>query len=119
MRTRVLRSLLALLTVTAVLAVPAASLGGTARIKATSSHTWNPAYKQVPKGTRVIWKNPTSTKHTVTAYGAGWSKDVVLKPGTRTSKVFRHKGPFYYRCRIHSSLDGDVCSGMCGHVHVT
>jgi plastocyanin len=103
----------------AILAVPATSQGGRVRIKATDQKTWNPAFKSVPKGTKVIWKNPTNRTHTVTAYKGSWSKDTTIKPGEKTSKIFRHRGAFYYRCTIHSSLDGGVCDGsMCGHVHV-
>jgi plastocyanin len=102
-----------------VLAIPAVSLGDPVRIRATSDRTWNPAFKSVAKGTKVVWKNPTGTKHTVTAYGSNWDKDTVIRAGERTSKIFRRGGAFYYRCKIHSTLSGSTCNGMCGHVHVT
>jgi plastocyanin len=102
-----------------VLAVPAVSIGDTVRIKATANRTWNPAFKQVVKGTKVVWKNPTDSKHTVTSYSANWSKNVALLAGERTAKTFRRTGAYYYRCKIHSSLTDGTCSGMCGHVHVT
>ena len=103
----------------AFLAVPAVSIGDTVRIKATGSRTWNPSFKQVVKGTKVVWKNPTDIKHTVTAYGGNWSKAVTINPGERTSKTFRRTGAYNYRCKIHSTLSNGSCSGMCGHVHVT
>lgn len=118
MRSAVARGLVVIVALAAVAVLPSTSLGGTTRIRATDNKTWNPAFKAVAKGTKVIWKNPTSRTHTVTAYKGAWSKNVKIKPGERTSKVFRHRGAFYYRCSIHSSLNGDVCDGMCGHVHV-
>lgn len=84
--------------------------GGRVRIKATSSKTWNPDFKAVAKGTKVIWKNPTGRKHSVTATSGAWSKDVVIKPGTRTTKIFRKAGAYDYKCRFHA--------GMTGHIHV-
>lgn len=95
-----------------VLAVggPLPAQGGRVRIKATGSKTWNPAFKAVPKGTKVIWKNPTGRRHSVTATSGSWSKDVVLKPGTRTAKIFTKSGPYDYKCRFHKD--------MTGHIHV-
>ena len=105
--------------VASLLALPAISLGDTVRIRATAERTWRPAFKQVVKGTKVVWKNPTGTRHTVTAYSSNWSKDVVIKPGERTAKTFKRTGAYYYRCRLHSALNGTECTGMCGHVHVS
>jgi plastocyanin len=103
----------------AILAIPATSIGGKTRIRATSNRTWNPDFKGVKKGTKVIFKNPTNLTHNVTAYKGDWSKNTDISPGSKTSKVFRKNGAFYYRCRFHSTLvDGD-CDGMCGHIHVS
>jgi plastocyanin len=113
------RVLLTMCVAAAVLAVPAVSSGDTVRIRATSDRTWNPAFKSVAKGTRVVWKNPTGAKHTVTSYGSNWEKDTVIRAGERTSKTFLRRGAFYYRCKIHSTLSGSTCNGMCGHIHVT
>lgn len=93
-----------------VLGSPAPAVGGRVRIKATTAKTWNPDFKSVSKGTKVIWKNPTGVRHTVTATSGAWSKDVVLKPGTRTVKIFRKRGAFDYKCKLHQ--------GMTGHIHV-
>ena len=103
----------------ALVALPATSIGGKVRIKATSNRTWNPDFKGVQKGTKVIFKNPTGVTHNVTAYRGDWSKNTDIAPGSRTRKVFKKNGAFYYRCRFHSTLvDGD-CNGMCGHIHVS
>ena len=115
-RSRIALVLAALLSFSAL---SVASFGGTVRVKATSNKTWNPSSKTVAKGTKVVWKNPTGTKHTVTAYSNNWSKDTTIKPGERTSKTFNNRGTYKYRCTIHSivSLEG-TCSGMCGRIKV-
>jgi len=88
-------------------------------IKATSTRLWNPAKTSVAKGTKVVWKNPTTATHTVTAYKGSWSKNVTLSPGATTSFLFKNTGTFKFRCTIHSTLLNGVCSGMCGVVKVS
>jgi len=88
-------------------------------IKATSTRQWSPAKTSVVKGTKVVWKNPTTATHTVTAYKGSWSKNVTLIPGATTSFLFKNTGTFKFRCTIHSTLLNGVCSGMCGVVKVT
>ncbi|MEA2579155.1 MAG: Copper binding protein plastocyanin/azurin family [Actinomycetota bacterium] len=88
-------------------------------IKATSTRHWNPASATVSKGTKVVWKNPTTLTHTVTAYKGNWSKNATLSSGGHTSFLFSNTGTFKYRCTIHSTLSNGVCSGMCGKVVVT
>ena len=88
-------------------------------VKATSTQKWNPAKTSISKGVKVVWKNPTTTTHTVTAYSKNWSKNVTLSPGATTSFVFKNTGTFKFRCTIHSTLVGGVCSGMCGVVKVS
>lgn len=98
---------------------PSPTLAAKARIKATSSRNWSPEFKHVRPGTRVIWKNPTGTTHTVTAYGGGWSKNsTVAANGGRTSKRFRKEGAYRYRCTRHSTLIAGDCDGMCAVIHV-
>lgn len=118
MRARTLRMVLALAAALSLTLLMAPSQAARTRIKATDSRTWSPDFKHVLPGTKVIWKNPTSVQHTVTAYGGGWSKNTTLAAGTRTSKVFRNEGTFRYRCSIHSTLVNGECDGMCGVVHV-
>jgi len=119
MRRKIQISLVVGLALAAVLALPATSIGGKVRIKATSNRTWNPDFKGVKKGTKVIFKNPTDVTHNVTAYGGGWSKNTDISPGTKTSKVFKRNGAYFYRCRFHSTLVNGDCNGMCGHIHVS
>ena len=101
-----------------VLGFPGTSLAREV-VKATTADRWNPDFVHVSWGEKVIWKNPAwqGREHTVTAYGRNWSKDVFLDPGERTSKVFRKRGTYKYRCTLHSNLSNGNCSGMCGVVH--
>ena len=90
---------------------------GKARVRATAS-SWDPDFKHVKKKTKVIWKNPSSVFHNVTAYGGGWSKSSSLSPGAKTAKRFKRNGTFRYYCTIHGSVSNGKCSGMCGVIHV-
>lgn len=102
----------------------APSVADTSRIKAAGSDSsgwrWDPASKTVSLHDKTVWKNPTGKRHTVTAYGGGWSKDVRIDPGERTSTTWHSKGTFKYRCTVrgHSSLSDGRCVGMCGKVVV-
>lgn len=112
------RRLAVVLVAGASLLVPATGAqGATYRIKA-EGRTWSPDFRHVEPGNKVVWKNPTSRRHTVTAWKGPWSKSVVLRPGTRTSKIFRNTGQYYYRCKRHSTVSNGECNGMCGLVHV-
>lgn len=106
-----------------VAGMPAASQGGTAKIKAVGSfpnYAWSPATKTVAKGTTVVWKNTTSGKHSVTAYRKGWSKNTVIQPNQKTKFKFKKAGTYFFYCRFHSSVSNGQCSGsMCGKVKVT
>ncbi|HEX2294481.1 MAG TPA: hypothetical protein VHN37_04150 [Actinomycetota bacterium] len=103
--------------------VPAASLGDTARFKASGcgNPTWEPGGRRIAKGDRIVWKNPTDCQHTVTAYSGSWSKNTTLSSGESTRHRFRKAGTFRFRCTIsgHSSIDDGKCTGMCGRVRVT
>ncbi len=119
------RRLVVIVLAAACLLAPAAPAGGgRVRIKAagsTGAWEWKPSFKHIVKGTVVVWKNPTSTTHRVTAYTDNWSKDSSVDPGTATRKKFRKPGLYGYRCTVpgHSSMNGTECSGMCGEIHVT
>jgi plastocyanin len=101
-----------------LVALPATSEGATFRVHATSEREWKPDSLHIAKGSKVVWKNPTGSKHTLTAYKGAWHKDVTLSPGSRTHFVFKKRGTYKYRCTIHSTLSQGVCSGMCGKVQV-
>jgi len=90
----------------------------TFRVRATSSNTWKPKHTYIGKGDRVVWRNPTSRKHNIRAYGGNWSFSRTVPSGERRAKRFRKTGTFRYRCSLHSTLSSGRCSGMCGVVHV-
>lgn len=123
MSRRAAKTIVVLLTIAALIVVAGPSQGDTFRIRASGSSSegwdWRPDFKGIANGDRIVWKNPTGTKHTVTAYKGPWSKDTVVPPGERTRKVFKKNGAYYYRCRIHSTMSDGICSGMCGHIHVS
>jgi plastocyanin len=104
----------------AVVLFPAAAPADTYRVKATMDDTWNPSYRHVVKGSKIVWVNPAhhNTVHDMTAYGRNWSKRAVLEPGERTRKVFKRVGTYKYRCVLHSARVDGRCEGMCGVIHV-
>ncbi len=115
------RLVVTVVAVGAALGFAAPSLGDTTRIKAIKEgdkYLWNKDFVSISKGDKVVWRNPTNVKHTVTFY-EGASKNTTIGPDERTSKKFKTKGAKYYRCRIHSTLSDGECNGMCGHVHVS
>lgn len=69
-------------------------------------------------GDYVRWRNPTSRTHNVVAYGGNWTYSRSLSPGGTFRRQFNSTGNFRYRCTLHSSLAGGVCSGQCGIIHV-
>lgn len=112
------RSAVLCLAALSVMILPTASQSATARIKATDSRRWNPDFKHIEPGSKIVWRNPTSRTHTVTAYGRRWNKDTRLAPGTGTSKTFKREGVYKFRCKKHSTVSDGNCNGMCGVVHV-
>ncbi len=116
------RSVARWLVVVALVVLPVLVAGnaaaGNAGVHATISRTWSPVHTRVDPGSRVIWRNPTSISHTVTAFGGNWSIDRTLLPGALVGRTFNSAGVFKFRCRFHSALVGGVCSGMCGRIVV-
>lgn len=106
-------------------AFPAASSADTFRVRAVGSSptdfSWDPDFRHIMKGDRIVWKNTTESSHSVVAYRGPWSKETTIAPAETTSKRFRRTGTFKYRCTRpgHSTLTDGTCSGMCGTVHVT
>lgn len=100
------------------------SVADTSRIRAAGSSSsgwrWDPTSRTISLHDRIVWKNPTGKRHTVTAYGGGWSKSTSLDPGERTSKTFHSRGTFKFRCKVrgHSTINDGRCVGMCGKVVV-
>ena len=99
--------------------LPTDSLGDSFRVRATDDDTWRPAVREIHKGDRIVWKNPTGSPHTVTAYSPNWGKDTFLPPAGSTSKRFRRRGVYKYYCELHGHVtDSGVCHGMCGKIRV-
>lgn len=116
---RIVVSVLAL----ALVVVAAPAPADTFRVKAAGdpgTYHWQPDFRHISKGDKIVWKNPTSANHTVTAYKGPWSKNSTIKPGERTSFRFRKNGSYKYRCKTpgHSTLTNGECNGMCGEIHV-
>ena len=114
MKLRLLGTVLAL----GLALVPSASLGASFSVRATDNDTWKPAVREIHKGDKVIWRNPSDGAHNVTAYGANWDKSSVLAPGDTTSKRFRKRGTYKYYCTFHGDVDNGQCDGMCGKIRV-
>jgi plastocyanin len=123
------RIMLAVVSLAALLAVPVFAGIAQGSTDATSvahvavgksGNVYSPAKLKVAVGTKVVWKNDSTTgvSHTVTAYGGNWSKSVVLAPGQTTSFTFNKKGTYKYHCKFHSTLSKGVCSFMCGVIVV-
>ena len=114
-------AVLAATTVLVLAVLAPVSTGKTTKVHAASTthgFVWQPKIKKVAKGVKVVWTNPTSAAHTVTAYSRNWKKNTTIKPGGRTSMVFRRSGTFLYRCFFHSTLSKGKCGGQCGRIVV-
>ena len=108
----------------ALMALATPTTAASFRVKASGSpgsFRWQPDFRHINKGDKIVWKNPTGSTHTVAAYSGRWSKNSTLPSGGRTTFRFRKTGAVLYRCTQpgHSSLSGGECNGMCGEIHVT
>jgi plastocyanin len=119
------RSVVVLLAVALLLLMAPAGLGDTFRVKAKgdspSNFRWDPDFRHITKGNKILWKNTTDFTHRVVAYSDNWSYSKEIGAGEKTRKRFKKTGTFDYRCTItgHSTLSGEECEGMCGTIHVT
>jgi plastocyanin len=113
--------LVAALAAAGLVLVPGTSTGETSTVKAAGSpgsFKWKPEIRRISEDDRVVWKNPTSADHTVTAYGGNWQNDDRLNPGDKLRIKFGSNGSYRYRCKLHSTLSDGNCRGMCGKVKV-
>jgi plastocyanin len=65
---------------------------------------FNPGTLNISKGTRVIWKNTSTTTHTSTSDTPGLWDSGPIAPGTNFKRVFKKVGTFTYHCSIHPSM---------------
>jgi plastocyanin len=119
MRGKIIRVLVTALVAGSLLA-PTTVSAARYRIRATEGDEWNPSFKHIVPGGRivVVWKNPTNDLHDVTSYGRNWDYSKRLPAGESRTKRFRRKGVYKYRCRVHSTLRNGQCDGMCGVIHI-
>ena len=84
------------------------------------SFEWDPSSRTIHVGSRIKWTNGTDTSHVVAAYSDNWGKNTTIAPDESTTKKFKKKGTYLFRCTItgHSTLSNGDCSGMCGKVVV-
>lgn len=80
---------------------------GKAKVKIVNFQ-FNPATLMVPRGTKVVWINKTtSTSHTTTSDTGIWDSGV-LAPGAKFAHVFKTDGTFTYHCSIHTFMTASV-----------
>lgn len=114
MRARILKTAM----IVGLFLIPTASLGESFTVRATDDDKWRPARREIHKNDKVVWRNPTSSFHNVTAYGSNWNKVAPLESGERTSKTFRKRGTYKYVCTEHGDVVAGQCNGMCGKIKV-
>jgi plastocyanin len=119
------RRLVALAIATMLVLLPVGTAQASVRVRVVN-YRFKPALLSVTKGAKVIWRNASTTTHTVTAYGKGWSKNVTLSPGGQTGFVFKSAGTYKYYCSIHAHIapngacvaNTGIPTKMCGKVRV-
>jgi plastocyanin len=98
----------------------AAAQADTFRVKTTNDNDWNPSFRHINPGDRIVWKNPArfDKVHNVKSRGNNWNFFETLSPGESTDKRFNNTGTYKYRCTLHSRVNNGRCRGMCGRIHV-
>ena len=99
--------------VTGVALLPTSALALKRRIVGTCAPChWTPRSRTVARGTKIVWKVPAGdVAHTVTAYRSNskkWVKNVTIGPGQKTSKVFKKRGLYRFKCRFHPGMNGSI-----------
>lgn len=86
---------------------------------------WEPPEIEIAVGDKVVWTNPTSNEHHVTAYDGPWAEGgsfnyLHIPPGGKGSFRFKEPGTYRYYCdlQFHGQLIGPLCVGQCGTVVV-
>jgi plastocyanin len=84
-------------------AADAAGVTKTVTISATFKYT--PATLTIKAGTTVVWKNSSTSAHTVT--GTGFNSPTI-NPGATYKHTFTKKGTYAYHCVFHPYMKGTV-----------
>jgi plastocyanin len=63
---------------------------------------------KIKKGTKVIWTNEDSAKHTVTSDDGGMLDSPVLDKGATYEKTFQESGVYRYHCEPHPNMLGAI-----------
>jgi plastocyanin len=91
-------------------------------VRTSNGWRWRDAsgdsHTSIEPGDYIRWRNPTTVRHNVRAYGGNWSYYRVLDPGEAVRRQFNNTGNYRYRCTLHSSLNDGQCRGQCGIIHV-
>lgn len=99
------------LALVAVFALLPAASADTFRVKATRNDTWNPDFKHITRGDRIVWKNPTGYFHNIKSTSNNWDYRKNLPPGETRAKRFRQRGTYEYKCTIHQGMNGVIHVG--------
>jgi plastocyanin len=70
--------------------------------------SFKPAHITIKRGTRVIWINKDSVKHTATANNGRSFDSGLLRKGQRYSHTFKRAGKKPYDCEPHPHMKGSV-----------
>jgi plastocyanin len=70
-------------------------------------YAYSPATLKVRQGTKVIWTNKDSARHTLTT-GTPHFNGGVLRQGKSYSHTFNQKGDYDYYCSLHPYMVGKV-----------
>jgi len=119
------RRLVALAIAALLLPLAMGSAQASVRVRVVN-YRFKPSPLSVTKGAKVVWKNVSSTTHTVTAYSKDWTRNITLSPGERTSFTFKSTGTYKYYCSIHAHITANgacvantgVPTRMCGKITV-
>lgn len=68
---------------------------------------FQPATTRIEEGTRVVWTNTGSVRHTSTSNSGVWNSGSIA-PGGTFSHRFNDAGTFRYHCSIHHQMHGKI-----------
>ncbi len=78
---------------------------------------WRPRRVDIARGGTVKWRSIVQD-HNVSSYKGRWDFHRQVREGDSIRYTFPRSGRYKYVCTLHGSVDGGVCTGMCGVVTV-